>query len=110
LDGCGGAAVVSIGHCEERVVEAMSAQLRTVGYLHSGAFANQASRIYTYSKFGADLALLQPAEELANLLTENGTVFARALFNSGGSEAAESAIKLARQYHVRRVDLEQEAG
>lgn len=45
-------------------------------------------------------SLVQPAEELANLLTDNGTTFARALFNSGGSEAAESAIKLARQYHV----------
>ncbi|ORY79763.1 adenosylmethionine-8-amino-7-oxononanoate aminotransferase [Leucosporidium creatinivorum] len=82
LDGCGGAAVISIGHCDQRVVNAIATQLSTVGYLHSGAFANQ------------------PAEELANLLTDNGTTFARALFNSGGSEAAESAIKLARQYHV----------
>lgn len=43
LDGCGGAAVVSIGHGDERIIEALTKQMREVSYLHSGAFANRVS-------------------------------------------------------------------
>ncbi|KAL8280029.1 hypothetical protein RQP46_007610 [Phenoliferia psychrophenolica] len=81
LDGCGGAAVVSIGHADPRIITALTKQMQQVSYLHSGAFANR------------------PAEELADMLKASSGC-ERVLFNSGGSEAAESAIKLARQYHV----------
>ncbi|ORY26780.1 adenosylmethionine-8-amino-7-oxononanoate aminotransferase [Naematelia encephala] len=83
LDGCGGAAVVSVGHSQERITKALAEQLNTVSYLHSGAFANR------------------PAEELAEMLTKSSGM-ERALFNCGGTEAMESAIKLVRQYHVER--------
>lgn len=41
LDGCGGAAVVSVGHGDERVITAVAEQMGSVAYLHSGAFANR---------------------------------------------------------------------
>ena len=43
LDGCGGAAVISIGHGDARVIQALTKQMNTVSYLHSGAFANRVS-------------------------------------------------------------------
>lgn len=57
--------------------------MRTVSYVHSGAFSSR------------------PAEELARMLASSSGM-SRVLLNSGGSEAIESAIKLARQYHVER--------
>ncbi|KAM0747742.1 adenosylmethionine-8-amino-7-oxononanoate aminotransferase [Meredithblackwellia eburnea MCA 4105] len=81
LDGCGGAAVVSIGHGDERVLNGMFDQMKKVSYVHSGAFAND------------------PAEELADMLKESSGC-ERVLFNSGGSEAIESSIKLVRQFHI----------
>lgn len=81
LDASGGAAVVSIGHGVPEVVEAVSAQIGTLAYVSSAVFG------------------IEPAEELASLLCEEGG-FGRAVFYSGGSEAVESAIKLCRQYHV----------
>ncbi|UJR18229.1 hypothetical protein I4U23_005128 [Adineta vaga] len=81
LDGSGGAAVTNIGHADKRVIAGIADQLQTVDYVHSGIFANKA------------------AEELANELTKESGM-ARSVFVSGGSEAIESAIKLARQYHL----------
>ncbi len=81
LDGSSGAMVSNIGHSNPRVIAAMKAQIdkSTFGYrLH---FQNQ------------------PAEDLArmtaNLMPEG---LDRVFFVSGGSEAVESATKLARQY------------
>ena len=82
LDACGGAAVVSIGHADPRVVEGMSEQLRTLTFVHSGEYA------------------VPVAEELADRLCASAGM-ARALFMSSGSEAIESAIKMARHFHVR---------
>ncbi len=81
IDGCSGAMVSNIGHSNPYVLDAMKAQMdkATFGYrLH---FQNQ------------------PAEKLAKLtasLMPKG--LERVFFVSGGSEAVESAIKLARQY------------
>jgi adenosylmethionine-8-amino-7-oxononanoate aminotransferase len=81
MDGCGGAAVVSVGHCVPEIVEAVSEQLSKLSYISSATFAHQ------------------PAEELADLLcTESG--MSRALFLTGGSEAMESAIKVSRFWAV----------
>jgi len=81
LDGCSGAMVSNIGHSNPRVVEAMRKQmeLSTFGYrLH---FENEpAERL---------------AAQLADLAPEGHD---RVFFVSGGSEAVDSCLKLARQY------------
>ncbi|QDL90428.1 aspartate aminotransferase family protein [Paroceanicella profunda] len=85
LDGAGGAAVACIGHGNRRVGAAIADQAARISYLHSAFFTST------------------PAEELADLLVESGGgAFARAFFVSSGSESVESALKLARQYHVER--------
>ncbi len=83
LDGCGGAAVSCLGHSDERVLEAIGAQLKTVPFAHTGFFGSQA------------------AQDLAAKLTSNAPAgIERVYFVSGGSEAVESALKLVRQYFV----------
>jgi adenosylmethionine-8-amino-7-oxononanoate aminotransferase len=77
--------VACIGHGNRRVAEAIGAQAQRLGYAHTGFFSSE------------------PAEALADLLvghTPGG--LCRAYFASSGSEAVESALKLARQYHVER--------
>jgi adenosylmethionine-8-amino-7-oxononanoate aminotransferase len=86
LDACGGAAVISIGHGDHRVISALLSQMQTVNYVHSGAWNNS------------------PAEELSSILCISAGM-AKCMFTNGGSEAVESAIKLARQYHVEKGDL-----
>jgi adenosylmethionine-8-amino-7-oxononanoate aminotransferase len=85
LDASGGAAVACIGHGNARVAAAIARQAGAVGYVHTGFFSNQ------------------PAEELADLIVghEPGGL-SHAYFVSSGSEAMESALKLARQYHLER--------
>ncbi|EKC97340.1 aminotransferase, class III [Trichosporon asahii var. asahii CBS 8904] len=83
LDGSGGAAVVSVGHGVPEIISAVSSQISTLPYVSSALFA------------------IQPAEELARRMCRDSGM-ERAVFLSGGSEAVESAIKLARQYHVER--------
>ncbi|MFU8779124.1 MAG: aspartate aminotransferase family protein [Roseovarius sp.] len=81
LDGSSGAMVCNIGHSNENVLDAMRRQMEksTFGYrLH---FETEASE-----KLAAKTAALCP--EGLN----------RVFFVSGGSEAVESALKLARQY------------
>jgi len=81
LDGSGGAAVSCLGHGDAEVTAAIKAQLDKVAFAHTGFFTSE------------------PAEELADLLIEHapGTLD-RVYFVSGGSEAVEAALKLARQY------------
>ncbi|KAI1432071.1 PLP-dependent transferase [Xylaria sp. CBS 124048] len=83
LDGCTGAAVGSIGYGNPEVQAAVADQMTKVCYTHTVAFTTNA------------------AEELADLLLEgNPHGLSRAFFVSSGSEAADSALKLARQYFV----------
>jgi len=85
IDGSGGAAVACIGHGDPRVVEAIAAQASKVAYTHSAFFTTE------------------PAEELASILLDGEPGgLSHAFFCSSGSEGAEAAIKLARQYHVER--------
>ena len=85
LDGCGGAAVSCLGHSDKAVVEAIKAQLDTLPYAHTGFFTTE------------------PAEALAGALAARAPEgIDRVYFVSGGSEAAEAAIKLARQYFLEK--------
>src|SRR5215468_12347923 len=81
LDASGGAAVSCLGHQHPRVLEAMAKQASELAYAHTAFFSSE------------------PAEALAEMLVghEPGGL-AYAYFVSGGSEAIEAGIKLARQY------------
>jgi adenosylmethionine-8-amino-7-oxononanoate aminotransferase len=83
LDGCSGAiSVNSLGYGNEAVVEAIAAQLRRLSYTMPFRLTN-------------DRAL-----ELAAAMHDvSGGAIERAMFYTGGSEAVEAALKLARQYH-----------
>ncbi|MBV8458203.1 MAG: aspartate aminotransferase family protein, partial [Acetobacteraceae bacterium] len=85
IDGSGGAAVACIGHGDPRVIEAIAAQASKVAYTHTAFFTTE------------------PAEELAQILLDGEPGgLSHAFFCSSGSEGAEAAIKLARQYHIER--------
>lgn len=85
LDGSGGALIVTIGHGVAEIGEAVAAQMKKLAYVFRAHFSNE------------------PAEELAQMLiSEMPLGFSRILFTSSGSEAVESAIKAARQYHFER--------
>jgi adenosylmethionine-8-amino-7-oxononanoate aminotransferase len=83
LDGSGGAAVSCLGHQHPRVLEAMARQASQLAYAHTGFFSSE------------------PAEALAEQLVghEPGGL-AYVYLVSGGSEAIEAGIKLARQYFI----------
>src|SRR5262245_8564577 len=83
LDASGGAAVSCLGHQHPRVLEAMSRQASQLAYAHTAFFSSE------------------PAEALAEMLVghEPGGL-AYAYLVSGGSEAIEASIKLARQYFI----------
>ena len=85
LDGSGGAAVSSVGHGHPVVIGAIKKQLDSLAYAHTAFFTNQ------------------PQEELAAQIVDRfGDEDARAYFLSGGSEANETAFKLARQYWLAK--------
>ena len=89
FDGSGGAAVSCLGHSNDRVKAAIKAQVDQLAFAHTGFFTSE------------------PAEALADLLVEHAPGgLDRVYFVSGGSEAVEAAIKLARQYHLERGDTE----
>ena len=85
LDAAGQAAVVSIGHGVQSVADAMAAQASQIAFAHTTQFHSASAE-----KLAARLLALAP------LNFANGRVY----FTSGGSEAAETAIKLARQFHI----------
>ncbi|HTZ73532.1 MAG TPA: aspartate aminotransferase family protein [Candidatus Aquilonibacter sp.] len=88
LDASGGAAVVTIGHGVEEVARAMADQAARLAFVHSSQFHTA-----TADKLAQRILALAPED-----MREGGRVF----FTSGGSEAAETAIKLARQYWLER--------
>jgi adenosylmethionine-8-amino-7-oxononanoate aminotransferase len=85
LDGAGGAIVVGIGHGEASVAEAIADQAARVAYAHGTMFASEQLEAY--------------ADELAPLLPVESP---RLYPVSGGSEAVETALKMARAYHLAR--------
>ncbi|KAF7553671.1 hypothetical protein G7Z17_g3474 [Cylindrodendrum hubeiense] len=89
IDACGGAAVALIGHGNEEVTQAMLEQARKVSYVHTQAYTTA------------------PAEELADIiLGGNSYGLEKAFFVGSGSEAVESALKLARQYFYEKNEPE----
>jgi adenosylmethionine-8-amino-7-oxononanoate aminotransferase len=85
LDACGGALVVSLGHGRKDLARAMAEQAEKVAYVHGTQFTTD--------------ALEEWAEGLARLLPRE---LSKLYLVPGGSEATETAIKLARQYHLAR--------
>jgi adenosylmethionine-8-amino-7-oxononanoate aminotransferase len=83
LDGAGGAIVVGVGHGDATLIAAAEDQLRRTQYVHGTMFTTEALERY--------------AEEVAPLLPVDD---ARIYPVSGGSEAVETAIKMARTYHL----------
>lgn len=83
IDGSGGAAVTSLGHGNAEVLDAMRAQMDAIAYAHTSFFTTDAAESL--------------AERLIGLAPE-GLDYVYLV--SGGSEAVEAALKMARQYFV----------
>jgi adenosylmethionine-8-amino-7-oxononanoate aminotransferase len=83
IDASGGAAVSCLGHSHPRVIEAVRRQVQDLAFAHSSFFTNE------------------PAEALADHLIASAPAgLDKVFFVSGGSEAVEAALKMARQYFV----------
>ncbi|WP_324690138.1 aspartate aminotransferase family protein [Cobetia sp. D5] len=83
LDASGGAAVSCLGHSDEAVAQAIKDQVSQLAYAHTSFFTSD------------------PMEQLADFLIERAPAGLDSVyFVSGGSEAVEAALKLARQYFV----------
>lgn len=85
IDASGGAAVSCLGHAHPAVIAALHEQLDRLAYAHTGFFTSEA------------------AEALADLLVEDAPAgLGHVYLVSGGSEAVEAALKMARQYFVEK--------
>lgn len=83
IDGSGGAAVSCLGHGDVDIINAVKSQLDSMAFAHTGFLSSQ------------------PAEALADLLVKHAPGgLEHVYFVSGGSEAVEAALKLARQYFI----------
>jgi adenosylmethionine-8-amino-7-oxononanoate aminotransferase len=85
LDAAGGAVVVNVGHGRRTVADVMAAQAGRVAYAHGTTFTSVALEAYA-AELGEILPLDSPAIYPV----------------SGGSEAIETALKMARAYHLAR--------
>jgi adenosylmethionine-8-amino-7-oxononanoate aminotransferase len=83
LDASGGPAVSCLGHSHPKVIEAVRRQVGEIAFAYSAFFTHEA------------------IEQLADKLVSQAPAgLSRAFFVSGGSEASEAAMKLARQYFL----------
>ena len=87
IDGSGGPAVFSIGHGDPRVNAAVAAQMERVAYGYRYLFSSD------------------PLEEMSEIITR-ATGLADMVYTTSGSEAVESAVKIALQYHFDRGEPE----
>lgn len=83
IDACGGAAVSCLGYDYKPLKQAIKAQIDTLPFVHSSFFTTD---------------ILE--EAAAEIVADTNRAMARAYFVSGGSEAVEASIKMARQYFV----------
>jgi adenosylmethionine-8-amino-7-oxononanoate aminotransferase len=85
LDAAGGAIVVNVGHGRREIADAMAQQAATLAYAHGSAFTSE------------------PLEAYADAVARHLPVDDPRIYPvSGGSEAMETALKLARAYHLAR--------
>jgi adenosylmethionine-8-amino-7-oxononanoate aminotransferase len=92
LDASGGAAVSCLGHSDTAVVRAIQDQLAKLPFAHTSFFTNE------------------PMEALADALVARAPApLEKVYFVSGGSEAIEAALKLARQYFVEKGEPQRRA-
>lgn len=83
LDASGGAAVSCLGHSDADVIAAVQTQIGRMPFAHSAFFTNE------------------PMEQLAEMMVSGAPDgLDRVYFTSGGSEAVEAALKMARQYFI----------
>ena len=90
LDAAGGAVVVNVGHGRRQITTALAEQLGRIAYAHGTTFTSEVLEAY--------------AAELGPLLPVDGPAAVYPV--SGGSEAIETAVKLARAYHLARGEPE----
>lgn len=81
LDACGGAAVVSVGHCNPLIYTSILKQMEKVAYIHTGEFNTEATE-----EFGD--SLLKGYEDKLG----------KAYIVNSGTEANNAALKLSIQY------------
>jgi adenosylmethionine-8-amino-7-oxononanoate aminotransferase len=85
IDASGGAAVSCLGHGHSDITRAMHEQADKLAFAHTSFFTTE------------------PAEQLADeLIAHAPKGISHVYYVSGGSEAIEAALKMARQYHVER--------
>lgn len=87
LDACSGAVAANLGHGVPEIKAAIAQQLDRVAFAHTSQFISEPA-----------LALADKLIKLAPASFHGGRVY----FSSGGSEAVETALKLARSYYVER--------
>ena len=87
LDAAGGAIVVNVGHGRVEIARVMAEQAGRLAYAHGSAFTTEPVEAY--------------AAEVARYLPVDGPAIYPV---SGGSEAIETALKLARAYHLANGD------
>ncbi|MEI2806526.1 MAG: aspartate aminotransferase family protein [Albidovulum sp.] len=85
LDGMGSAGVIGIGHGRTEIYDALAAEGSRVSYVYTASFTHPWQE--------------QLAQSVLSVAPEG---MSSVYFVSGGSEANETALKLARQYHVER--------
>jgi adenosylmethionine-8-amino-7-oxononanoate aminotransferase len=85
LDAVGGAGAMIIGHGNQEIADAIAAHAQEISFVYGATFTNP-----WQEQLAAGLIELAPPS------------FDRVYFSSGGSEANETALKMARQYHVQR--------
>jgi adenosylmethionine-8-amino-7-oxononanoate aminotransferase len=85
LDAAGGAIVVNVGHGRREIAAAMAEQAARVAYAHGSAFSSEPLERYA-------------AAVASHLPMEGAAIYPV----SGGSEAIETALKLARAFHIAR--------
>jgi adenosylmethionine-8-amino-7-oxononanoate aminotransferase len=85
LDFGAGIAVVNIGYSVPEVIQAMTEQSKRASFIYSAPFTNEPQ--------------IRLSKKIIDLAPKD---MAKVIFISGGSEAIETAIKLARQYHLEK--------
>src|SRR6478609_5708512 len=91
LDAAGGAIVVNVGHGRAEIAAVMAEQAARLAYAHGGAFTTEPLEAYA-----REVAIHLPVDDPAIYPV------------SGGSEAIETALKLARAYHLARGEADRQ--